>query len=120
MQIVIEIPEEIKDFISGKNIVSDDTACDYLYELRKSVNNGIVFPKGHGRLIDADAFVKEKTRQFCENCDRRRGMKDGKLAKKFVYEIGDAPCRACDTGDMIDMVDDAPTVIPADKEDKKC
>ena len=117
MQVVIEIPEEIKDFISGKNIVSDDTACDYLYELRKSVNNGIVLPKEHGRLIDADAFVKEKTRQFCENCENRKGLKNGK--KKFLYEIGGVPCRACDIGDMIDYVDDFDTVILADKEDAK-
>lgn len=69
----------------------------------------------HGRLIDADAFIKQKTEQICENCDRRRGMKDGKLTKRFVYAIGDAPCRACDTGDMLDYVDDAPTIIPGEE-----
>lgn len=69
----------------------------------------------HGRLIDADDFIKQKTEQICENCDRRRGMKDGKLTKRFVYAIGDAPCRACGTGDMLDYVDDAPTVIPAEE-----
>lgn len=70
----------------------------------------------HGRLIDADAFIKQKTEQMCENCDRRRGMKDGKLTKRFVYAIGGAPCRACDTGDMLDYVDDFPTIIPAGKD----
>ncbi len=70
----------------------------------------------HGRLIDADAFIKQKTEQICENCNRRRGLKDGKPTKRFVYAIGDAPCRACDTGDMLDYVDDAPTIIPASKE----
>ena len=74
----------------------------------------------HGRLIDADAFIEKQTEQICENCDRRRGMKDGKLTKRFVYQIGDAPCRACDTGDMMDYVDDAPVVIPADKEEDDC
>lgn len=68
----------------------------------------------HGRLIDADEFIKQKTEQICENCDKRRGMIDGKLTERFVYAIGDAPCRACETGDMLGYVDDAPTIIHAD------
>lgn len=60
------------------------------------------------RLIDADALIKEITEFRCVNCDRRKGMKKGKMT--FVYEIGDVPCRACDVGDMIDVLDEAPTV----------
>lgn len=60
------------------------------------------------RLIDADALVKEITEFRCVNCDRRKGMKKGKMT--FVYEIGDVPCRACDVMDMIDVLDEAPTV----------
>lgn len=60
------------------------------------------------RLIDADALIKEITEFRCVNCDRRKGMKNGKMT--FVYEIGDVPCRACDVGDMIDILDEAPTV----------
>lgn len=112
MKIVIELPEE--DYKE----VQEDTYSGTPFENRvfSAVANGTPLPKGHGRLIDADAFIKEKTEIFCENCDRRRGMKDGKLTKHFVYDIGDAPCRACDTGDMIDYVEDAPTIIEADKE----
>ena len=69
----------------------------------------------HGRLIDADAFISQKREQICKNCDRRRGMKDGKLTKRFVYTIGDAPCRACGIGDMLDYVDDAPAILPAEE-----
>jgi hypothetical protein len=33
-------------------------------------------------------------------------MKNGKM--RFVYEIGDAPCRACDIDDVLDDVEDFP------------
>lgn len=60
----------------------------------------------HGRLIDADEFVKLRIDWYCENCERRKNSNG-----RFVYEIGGVPCRACDIGDMIDAVDDAPTVV---------
>ena len=60
------------------------------------------------RLIDANALIKEITEARCVNCDRRKGMKKGKMT--FVYEIGEVPCRACDVMDMIDALDEAPTV----------
>ena len=52
------------------------------------------------RLIDADATI-EYLREFrCKDCSKRKGMKGGKI--RFCYEIGEAPCRACDIGDTID------------------
>ncbi len=66
----------------------------------------------HGRLIDAGAFIAEQRHLYCENCERRKGMKNGKA--KFVYDIGDAPCRACGYGDVLDDLEDAPTVIEAE------
>lgn len=63
------------------------------------------------RLIDADATV-EYLREFrCKDCDKRKGMKNGKI--RFCYEIGGTPCRACDIGDTIDyFLDEAisPTI----------
>lgn len=63
------------------------------------------------RLIDADATI-EYLREFrCKDCDRRKGMKRGKI--RFCYEVGEAPCRACDIEDTIDyFLDEAisPTV----------
>ena len=114
MKLIVDIPtyhyERIKEYYdalpAGSTIVAE----------KCYIADGIPLPKGHGRLIDADAFIKEKTKIYCENCDRRRGMSDGKLTEHFVYDIGDAPCRACDIGDMIDYVDDAPTIIEADME----
>ena len=63
----------------------------------------------HGRLIDADEFIAEQRHLYCENCERRKGMKNGKV--KFVYDMGDAPCRSCRYGDVLEDLDDAPTII---------
>ena len=52
------------------------------------------------RLIDADATIKYLREYRCKDCDRRKGMKNGKV--RFCYEIGDVPCRACDIGDTIE------------------
>ena len=60
------------------------------------------------RLIDADALISDTIKTYCADCDRRKGMKRGKMA--LIYEIGDVPCRACGTGDMIETLEDAPTV----------
>lgn len=110
MQIVIDIDE---DFESDIFHISDVDVADILYKIR----NGVVLPLKHGRLIDADSLIKQTTEQLCEKCDRRRGMKDGKLTKRFIYEIGDAPCRACEIGDMHDYLEDAPTILEATKGD---
>lgn len=115
MKIVIDIPESIYETIEEDQFISRYQ----LAVLQSQIRKGVPLPKGHGRLIDADAFIKEKTKVYCEKCDRRRGMSGGKLTEKFVYKIGDAPCRACDTGDMIDDVDDAPTIIEADKAESE-
>lgn len=58
------------------------------------------------RLIDADAFVKRQRELYCTDCHRRKNG-NGEL----VYEIGDAPCRACELDDALDAVDDAPTIV---------
>ena len=58
--------------------------------------------------ISREAFITRQKELYCQNCDRRRGMKDGKLTKRFVYPIGGAPCRACDVDDMINAVEDYP------------
>lgn len=63
------------------------------------------------RLIDADATIKCLREFRCKDCDRRKGMKNGKI--RFCYEIGEAPCRACDIDDTIDYLldeDISPTI----------
>lgn len=62
------------------------------------------------RLIDADAMTSKIKKQYCEDCDRRKGENNGK--RYMVYEIGDAPCRACSIDDIYADLDDAPTIQP--------
>lgn len=57
-------------------------------------------------FIDKQAFLEEQRHLYCENCERRKGMKRGKM--QFVYEIGDAPCRSCGYGDVLDDLEDFP------------
>ena len=56
--------------------------------------------------ISREAFIADKRKQYCSDCERRKGMKNGKL--KFCYEIGAAPCRACGIDDMLSDVEDYP------------
>lgn len=60
------------------------------------------------RLIDADALIDEVMERYCEDCSKRKGLKNGKW--RVIYSVGDAPCRACGIGDMMDEMDSAPTI----------
>jgi hypothetical protein len=53
--------------------------------------------------ISREEFIEQKRKLYCENCSRRKDSKG-----KTVYEIGDAPCRACGIGDVLDDLDDFP------------
>ena len=56
MQIVINIDDEDYDDITltGENTIN----IGVLLDLREAVRNGTPLPKGHGKLIDADAMKK--------------------------------------------------------------
>lgn len=56
--------------------------------------------------IEREAFLEQKREQYCKDCARRKGMKNGKY--KTLYEIGDAPCRACGIDDVLNDVEDFP------------
>ena len=79
MQIVIDIPDEKYDRLLYQDIIS----------LRSYVENGIVLPKGHGRLGDLDALRDEVSSW---------GISD--------YE----------PEDFIEEIDRAETIIEADQE----
>ena len=60
------------------------------------------------RLIDADVLFDDVIKRYCKDCYRRKGIKRGKW--RIIYEIGEAPCRACSVDDMMSEVEEAPTI----------
>lgn len=60
------------------------------------------------RPIDADARIDDLMERYCKECDKRKGMKNGK--RQFIYEIGEAPCRACEVDDVKAELEEAPTI----------
>ena len=53
--------------------------------------------------IKRNSFLTDTLKRHCTNCSRRKNANG-----KMVYAIGDAPCRACGIGDMLDAVEDYP------------
>lgn len=66
------------------------------------------------RLIDADALIDDLMERYCKECNKRKGIKNGKY--RIIYEIGEAPCRACEVDDVKAELEEAPT---ADVPDRK-
>ena len=62
-------------------------------------------------LIDRQAFIENERKLYCEDCDRRKGTKNGK-PNVICYEIGEAPCRACWLDDALGDLEDFPTASP--------
>ena len=62
-------------------------------------------------LIDRQAFIENERKLYCEDCDRRKGAKNGK-PNVICYEIGEAPCRACWLDDALTDLEDFPTASP--------
>ena len=126
MELLIKIPKEFEQhfkedaFEDSLHRLSADAhllAGNYEQETAKMLieafKSAVPVPP-HGKLIDADAFVKEKRERYCkQNCERRKGIKNGE--KCFIYKIGEIPCIACEIDDLISAVDDAPTIIEAEK-----
>ena len=62
MQIVIDIDENVFTRLFDPGIEDYAIVNDDLFAIAKSIRKGTPLPKGHGRLIDADALFNE----FCE------------------------------------------------------
>lgn len=60
------------------------------------------------RLIDADALIDDLMERYCKECNKRKGIKNGKY--RIIYEIGEAPCRACEVDDVKAELEEAPTI----------
>lgn len=64
--------------------------------------------------IEREAFLKAEREQYCEDCSRRKNSKG-----KMVYAIGDAPCRACSIGDILDDVEGFPAADVVERKQGK-
>lgn len=58
MKIVIDIPDYLYKVIQECKVIEGDNEGNVENVLTKAVENGVVLPKGHGRLIDADEVIK--------------------------------------------------------------
>lgn len=98
MKIVIDIPEKIYN----RYINYTESYIDFMFIgteeiLVKAIRNGTPLPKGSGRLIDADALIKQLKATANIEWNKKVGSSKGLI-------------------DAIDIVDDIPIIIEADKE----
>ena len=91
MQIVIDIPEErYKDI---QRIASVQLEDRYFQTGEQIIARGTPLPKGHGRLIDADELYGD-----------------------FIDGTEGYDCQTWSRIEIGDIIEDAPTIIEADKE----
>ena len=91
MQIVIDIPEEeYRKVQDGRASVS---------MMQKAIRNGTPLPKGHGRLGDLDK-IKKEMQNYHDDCAKTSEY------TRLGFETA------------IAVVEDAPTIIEAESEDK--
>ena len=98
MKLVIEIPDKVYD---------EFKLCGYIedYDVRQAMLDGTPLPKGHGRLIDADAEAEkwglDKATKYGNETAEQQHFS---YSTMMMYEIAD-------------ILDDADVIIEADKEE---
>lgn len=104
---MINIPDAIKEMAD-----EDDKKLIHLMWmiiLVDAIKNGVVLPKGHGRLIDADAFIKTM-----EDASKRQKYK--KLLIDDLLTVDDVFKAIIESLQNRGLAEgDAPTIIEADK-----
>lgn len=93
MQIVIDIDEDLYDHIKNSYILCSGmrTGKSFIAVIFNAIANGTSLPKGHGRLIDADKL---------HHCECKGNFSE---------------CDTCLDDDLCNLVNEAPTIIEADK-----
>lgn len=94
MQVVINIESGLYEWVHRQLDVDEGWST-----VQDAIMNSTPLPKGHGRLIDADKFLKDNEAYTGFILDSR--FFGGKNAYKDALE---------------DLVDEAPTIIEADRE----
>jgi hypothetical protein len=87
MQIVIDIPEEIYDFVQNTSFVEDESTLFkqtnterqktlILFDIIDAIRNGIPLPEHHGRLGDLDALEEyfRNVRKELKASDYKNGI----------------------------------------------
>ena len=112
MKIVIDIHEEVKETFDKAD---DINFCFYDYNsvIGKAIRNGTPLPKGHGRLIDADAFI-EKLKNVSKMQKYKEVLIDDYLTVDDVFKaiIESLQNEGLTNGN-------APTIIEADKAESE-
>lgn len=104
MQIVIDIPDELYDSIQNKLNFNGDLKQKDVKRLLLAIYDSIKLPKGHGRLVDADALE-----ELCYEHEIGNDAFDGEpLIEQGQYDDGDNIWKP--------LFDFAPTLIEADNE----
>lgn len=88
---------KIKDYPQTITINPDGSVIKDTFGLHRLVEEwkAIEVPT-HGRLGNLDALAENIKDVYCKNCKRSKVM-----------------CKACEYGDMIDEIENAPTIIEA-------
>lgn len=107
MKIVIDIPKD-----AYKEIIESDIRIlplHTIYELENALLKGKPLPKGHGRLIDADALRKSFQESIDECHKWAENVKDGEMYARVSQALGTfVECSL--------RTKNAPTIIEADME----
>ena len=99
IEVVIKIPEEDYKLIKE----TEKKEPSNLNYIARKIVTGTVLPKGHGRLIDADELIKQyKLDEATKYGNKNAKQQAHSYSTMMLYEIAD-------------MIDDAPTIIEADK-----
>lgn len=101
MELVIKIPEGLKDVFENRTV----TALD-VEEMRIAIKNGTPLPKGHGDIIDRLKIIKAVPAEE-DNCVGM-GMTYDEM---YAYNDG--------IESMWDKLQNADTIIEADKESEE-
>lgn len=107
MKLVINIPDAIKEMADE----DDKRLMHFMWMiiLVDAIKNGVVLPKGHGRLIDADAFIKKM-----EDASKRQNYK--KLLIDDLLTVDDVFKAIIESLQNRGLAEgDSPTIIEADK-----
>ena len=108
VEVVIKIPKEYKDYIEGGAGIIPDKIIQYLFN---ALDNGTVLPKGHGELID-------KEQLFNMRLGGEYTLKDATKYGNLCAEQQHFSYSTLMMYELVDIIDDMPTVIEADKGDE--